>query len=119
MPVFIAPFISNLLHRCILLRRRLSADCGIIKTLLSRNALPHRGELLLLAVEIGDEPFRALFLRQRADIAHFRIVRKLLDADVLPHNGSAVAAPADVALLAMEAGMLFAIRRIGTIALEF
>ena len=97
----------------------LLTDNRIVELLARCHTLPVGLELLRLAVEKHGEPFRALLDGARADIAHLGIIRKFLDANVAPLHVVTVTEPANVTFGAVKAGMCLAVRRVGTISLEF
>ena len=117
-PMFVHADVGDRLHRRLFAVRGLLTDDRVVKPLFRRHAFPVRSELLRATVEIGLEAFRSLHALTRTDLAHLRVVRKLLDADVLPDDGGVVAAPAEVALGGVEAGVLFAVGRVGAVAAE-
>ena len=112
MPVLVAALVGDLLHFGALLARRRLANDGIVELLFGRHALPELGKVAFIAVEIGHKALRAGHALLRADIAHLRVVGKLLDADVAELHVVTMAAEGDEAARAVKTGVLLAVRRV-------
>ena len=97
----------------------LLTDDRVVELLAPGHSLPVGRELLRLAVEKHGEALWTLLYGARADITHLGIIGEFLDADVAPLHVVTVTEPADVTFGAVKTGMSLAVRRVGTVALEF